>query len=330
MNVKKPVVIFALVNILILAIFFGTWIRASADASSSPVPVYGAWTTVNGHVFFGSYLSSSSGTVVIGDLEHWNNWSLIPYTDVWDGFSPAGNPNLVSPSDSYVNLTFQGSTLDILLNASQPTAVEVGSYEYTLAYYVNNGTEFYTNYRAENENPIINATFANITLSSLYAFPEPNPNFNYEGKYVDPNVSPGTIAWLRETILPCIMWQRENAGVTRFVLNLPNGTILYYYPPPDSISLLPDGNFYFPDAVTSLALHYNASTTYETAPFLLNFSYVETWKYTPLDHYDNSTILHGLSVLSVLPTYEVSLAISDILLAAVLVGLAWTDHEEDS
>jgi hypothetical protein len=46
----------------------------------------------------------------------------------------------------------------------------------------------------------------------------------------------------------------------------------------------------------------------------IRFSYVETWKYTPLDHYDNSTAENGIALLSELNTVELSVVLVDIIL----------------
>jgi hypothetical protein len=53
----------------------------------------------------------------------------------------------------------------------------------------------------------------------------------------------------------------------------------------------------------------------------IHFIYSEVWKYTPLDHYDNSTIENGKTVLSSLWAVWVSLGVSDFLSVALLIGL---------
>lgn len=59
----------------------------------------------------------------------------------------------------------------------------------------------------------------------------------------------------------------------------------------------------------------------------VSLDYVETYKYIPLDHLDNSTIESGNAILAALPPYVGSLLVSDLVVAAVLVGF-WRKKEE--
>lgn len=319
MNMKMSIA-FGIGNLFVFLIIIAMFRFADAQTHVPPTPVYAGWKTIEGPAFSGSV---NPNGISYGLTHHLDNWTFILYD-----WSTAGT---FMPSGDYTQLSFVSSTLNLTANNSEPTVIALGTYSFEADAYVINGTEFYAKSHVKPDRIIGNTTFLDISLIQDYKLlSDPQNTIRHVEPYGSINSlsDPNAYWYLGYASYPCVMWQDKSNAVQCFSLTLPNGTVLYYYPPPSSVSVPPYGIFWwkdYPDAVRSFALQYNVSVVVEyekqEASVQLNWSYAELWKYMPIDHYDNSTAIVGIHFVSELPIVGLTVALCDVILLCVLLTL---------
>lgn len=191
---------FGVGNLIVFFIIIAIFMMANAQAHVAPSVVYGNWKTLEGPAFRGGL----SGNVSHGLRHHVGNWTCIPYD-----WSVTG---IFKPSGDYTNLTFVSSTLNLIVNNSEPTVIALGTYSFRLYGYVINGTEFFSDYQINPLGIIGNTTFLEISLSEDYALlSEPQntiqhlsyPNVRVEG------VDPKSTWYLGYASYPCVIWETK-------------------------------------------------------------------------------------------------------------------------
>lgn len=318
---------FGIGNLIVLLLFIAMFRYANYQFRVAPVPVYGDWKTIEGPAFSGSI--NPNGGMTRGPTHSLANWTFAAYE-----WSATGT---FKPSGDYTNLTFEYSTLNLIANNSKPTIIALGTYSYGAYAYISNGTEYYANYQVKPYRVIANTTFLDTSLTQDYAlFADPENTIQHlSGSLPHVESSDSNAHWnLGSASYPCVMWQDKSVDVLRFSLTLPNGTVLYYYPPFGSITIPSNGIFWwndYPVVVRTFALQYNASVIFEhykqqEAFVQLNWTYTEFWKYMPIDHYDNSTAITGDHLLSELPVAGLAVVLCDVILMCIL---CFSDSEKD-
>jgi len=118
----------------------------------------------------------------------------------------------------------------------------------------------------------------------------PNPGFSCVGFSISSNILKTTLTWDKP-----ILGDRCDGDMGHVIINGKSYAHLFFF-------ILP-------------------VAAWTGKPEYIDFKYSETWKFTPLGHYDNSTIENGKTVLSSLWAVWVSLGVSDIVSVALLIGL---------